>query len=260
MANKDYYNILGVPRTASQDDIKKAYRRLAHQYHPDKNKGDDAKFKEVNEAYQVLSDPKKRSNYDNFGFAYNDGSGYGGGQEQFWDMFNQRRGGGFEDIFGAFSDIFSGGFSQPDQEESSKGEDIYLEIAVSQKDLGQKRIFEYSTFDHCKHCQGVGAEPGHKMVNCVTCGGAGQVRQTTRSAFGTFTRIAGCPACKGKRRMPEKACTKCSGSGRVKSKRRFEVHVPDEIDDNYSIIVPKQGNAGKEGRPAGDLVIVLKLK
>src|SRR3989344_4875484 len=144
--NKDYYQTLGVPRTASQDEIKKAYRKLAHEHHPDKKTGDEGKFKEVNEAYQVLSDPKKRSNYDNFGFAYNDG-GFQGGQYgqgfDFSDLFGSRgrAGGGMEDLFDMFSDVF--GNRQPQYEDRTKGEDLYVEINVSKKDLGTIRVVEY---------------------------------------------------------------------------------------------------------------------
>lgn len=261
---KDFYQTLGVPRTATPDDIKKAYRKLAHQYHPDKQGGNEEKFKEVNEAYQVLSDPKKRSSYDNFGYAYNDG--FQGGQEysDFSDIFGGFRGGGrggFEDIFEAFSDMMGGGYARPSyQEESRKGEDVYLEAGISKKDLGTTRVFEYPILDECDSCEGGGVERGYKLVNCGTCGGAGQVRQTSKSAFGVFTRIGVCPKCHGKRKLPEKECRLCSGSGRVKSKRKFEIHIPSDLENSYTVIVPKAGNAGKDGQPAGDLVISLKVR
>ncbi len=262
----DYYTILGVPRTASPDEVKKAYRKLAHEHHPDKKGGNETKFKEINEAYQVLSDPKKRSNYDNFGFAYNDGGFQGGdfNQSNFWDIFGGGRGsarqqGGFEDIFDVFSDMF-GASARPQYQEDVKGEDIYLEVSISKKDLGTQRSFEYKGFDVCDSCQGNGVEKGYRLVNCNTCGGAGQVKQTTRSAFGMFTRIAPCPTCGGKRKMAEKECSKCSGSGRVKSERKFEVHIPKEIKNNYTVVVPQGGNAGKEGKPSGDLIINLRIK
>ncbi len=262
--NKDYYTILGVSRTASEDEIKKAYRKLAHQFHPDKQGGNEAKFKEVNEAYQVLSDPKKRSSYDSFGSAFNDGAYQGQEYADFSDIFGGFRGGragGFEDILEAFSEAMGGGYARPSyHEESKKGEDVYLETTLSKKDLGTTKVFEYSIFEKCSTCEGNGLEKGYKMVNCDTCGGTGQVRQQTRSAFGVFTRIGVCPKCNGKRRMPEKECHSCSGSGRIKVKRKFEIQIPEALESNYTVIVPKGGNVGKESLPAGDLIINLKLK
>ena len=265
--SKDFYQTLGVSRTASEDEIKKAYRKMAHQYHPDKQGGNEAKFKEVNEAYQVLSDPKKRDSYDHFGSAYNDGA-FQGGQEyaDFSDIFRgfggSQANGRFEDIFEAFSDMMGGGsYARPSyQEEPRKGEDIYLEAGISKKDLGTARVFEYGILDKCDSCDGNGVEKGYKMVNCGTCGGAGQVRQTSKSAFGVFTRIGICPKCHGKRKLPEKECHICSGSSRVKSKRKFEVHIPSDLKGAYTVIVPKAGNAGSDGQGVGDLVISLKLK
>ena len=263
--SRDYYQTLGIPRTASPDDIKKAYRKMAHQYHPDKQGGDEAKFKEVNEAYQVLSDPKKRESYDNFGFAYNDG-GFQGGQEyaDFSDIFGGFRGGsrgGFEDVFEAFSEMMGGGYARPSyQEESSKGEDIYMEVGISKKDLGTTKIFEYNILERCEDCGGNGVEKGYKMVNCSNCGGTGQIKQTSRSAFGTFTRIGICSKCKGKRRMPEKECHICSGSGRTKTKRSLEIRIPMDLENNHSVVIPKGGNAGKENREPGDLIVGLKIR
>lgn len=249
---------------------------MAHQYHPDKQGGNEAKFKEVNEAYQILSDPKKRESYDNFGYAYNDGfqGGNGpfdhaqGGQEyaDFSDIFGGfrggRGGGGFEDIFDAFSEMMGGGgYARPSyQEETRKGEDIYLEARLNKKDLGTTKIFEYNVLDKCEDCEGGGVEKGYKVVNCGNCGGTGQVRQTSRSAFGVFTRIGVCPKCHGKRRMPEKECHICSGSGRVKAKKKIEIRIPDNLESNYTVAIPKGGNMGKEGQLAGDLVIQLTIR
>lgn len=267
--NKDPYTILGVGRNASADDIKKAYRKLAHQYHPDKQGGDEAKFKELNEAYQVLSDPKKRSNFDNFGFAYNDGGYQGGGQSSnydfsnFWDIFGGSRGGyqqsgGFEDFFDVFSGAFGG--QQAQQPEPTKGEDMYLEVRVSKKDLGQKRMFEFDAMNPCDECGATGVAKGSKMVDCSTCGGTGQIRQQTRTPFGAFTRIGICATCKGRRKVPEKECPKCKGDTRMKGVRKLELHIPEKLEDNYTIVIPHGANAGREGRPAGDLIITLKQK
>lgn len=265
---KDPYSALGIPRSASQDDIKKAYRKLAHQFHPDKSGGDESKFKEVNEAYQVLSDPKKRANFDNFGYAYNDGGFQGGGSQSnqdysnFWDIFGGSRGGyqqsgGFEDFFNIFSDALGG---QQSYQEQTKGEDIYLEVHIGKRDLGQRRIFEFDSYKECTECDAIGAAKGSKIITCKTCGGTGQVRQQQRTPFGAFTRIMVCQTCRGKRRFPEEECKKCKGQTRLQSKRKLEIHIPEKIEDGYTIIIPKGGNAGKEGKPAGDLIINLKLK
>ena len=263
--NKDYYNILGVQRTSSPEEIKKAYRKLAHQHHPDKKSGDEAKFKEINEAYQVLSDPKKRSNYDNFGFAYNDG-GFQGGYENYgqggfnWDFSGAGgRQGGFEDIFDMFSEAF-GGFRQTGYDEPRKGEDVYLEVQINKKDLGTTRIVEFETLGKCEECEGVGVARGYKIVECKTCKGIGQVKNSSKSGFAFITRVSICPTCGGKGKIPEKLCSKCHGEGRAKVKRRMEIRIPDQIQDNYNIIVPKGGNAGKNGMPSGDLVVSLRIK
>jgi len=262
--SQDYYKTLGVPRTASQDDIKKAYRKLAHQHHPDKKGGDEAKFKEVNEAYQVLSDPKKKSSYDNLGFAYNEG-GYQNGQDYsaYSDFFRGMGGqGGVEDIFDMFSDMFGGGFQRSygsEENQNQRGENLYIEVGIKEKDLGSQKTIEFQALDMCKECGGNGIERGYGMINCETCKGTGQVRKTTRSMFGYVTRVGICPKCGGKGRFPEKKCLKCSGDGRIKSQRKLDILIPENIDSGYDIVVPKGGNVGKNGQP-GDLVVRLQLR
>lgn len=271
---QDPYTTLGISRNANADEIKKAYRKLAHQHHPDKKGGNEAKFKEINEAYQVLSDPKKKSSYDTFGSAYNDGgfqgNPYGGGQggfggSGFWDFFGggqqrEQQGGGFEDIFSMFSDAFGGRQAYGPSEAPSKGEDVYLEIPVHQRDLGQKKVFEFEIYKSCHTCKSSGIAPGSKMITCSVCKGAGQVRQSTKTAFGTFSRVGVCPECQGKGQKPEKLCADCKGSGRVKTKTKIEIHIPDSIENGYSMVMPKAGNAGLEGMPPGDLFMTLKSK
>lgn len=267
MANKDYYAIIGVPRTASQDEIKKAYRKLAHEHHPDKKTGNEAKFKEVNEAYQVLSDPQKRSNYDNLGYAYNDG-GFSGGQQGGYnfnqeDLFNMFGGGGrrgnSEDVFEMFSEMF-GGNRQASHEQERKGEDLFIEVTVSKKDLGTTRTLDYDVQDSCQDCKGEGVAKGYKIVSCQTCKGAGQVRQAVRSAFGTFSTVAVCPTCRGKGRIPEKECPVCKGGGRAKARRTLEVRLPENLPHAYNIVVPQGGNAGRGGQGPGDLVVNIKVR
>lgn len=262
---RDPYGVLGVSRSASPDEIKKAYRKLAHQHHPDKTGGDDKRFKEINEAYQILSDPSKRASYDNFGSAYNDG-GFQGGQGfggfDFGDLFRGgfRTGGGrFEDIFEMFSDAF-GGQPAGSRQEQMKGEDIFLEIQITKHDLGAKRVFQFQAQNTCDTCDSSGIAKGYGLKDCQTCKGTGQVRQSTRTPFGSFTRVGICPTCHGKRQIPEKECSVCNGSGRIKSKRSIELHIPKDVSDGYSVVMPKQGNAGRHGVPPGDLLITLKIK
>lgn len=258
MPNKDYYNVLGVPRTASQDEIKKAFRKLAHEHHPDKKTGNEVKFKEVNEAYQVLSDPKKRSNYDNFGFAYNDGGFQGGQGFDFSDLFNRGQSGGMGDLFDMFSDVF--GYHQPQRDDQTRGENLFVEVVVGRKDLGTSRVVEYGLLGLCSECDGRGVAKGYSITNCKTCGGTGQVRHTSRSGFGYFARITVCNTCHGRGKMPEKECSHCRGGGRVKTTRKIEIKIPENLDASYDIVVPKGGNVGKRGAEPGDLVIHLKLK
>lgn len=262
MANKDYYQTLGVPRTASQDEVKKAFRKLAHQYHPDKKGGNEAKFKEVNEAYQVLSDPKKKSSYDNFGFAYNEGGFQGGQDFNYSDIFGgMGGGGGMDDIFDVFSDMFGGGGFRRSYggEETQRGENLYIEVNIKRGDLGTKKTIEFEAVDMCKECSGSGIEKGYSMTTCDICKGSGQIKQTSRSAFGYFTRVGICQKCGGKGRFPEKKCHKCHSEGRAKSKRKLDIIIPENIESDYNIAIPKAGNASKSGQP-GDLVIHLKLR
>ncbi len=274
MANKDYYTILGVPRTATPEEIKKAYRKLAHEHHPDKKSGNADKFKEVNEAYQVLSDSQKRTNYDNFGFAYNDGGfdgsggagGYNFNQEDLWNMFGGSRGGrrgNADDIFDMFSEMF-GGYREDRttgwRNEERKGEDLFVEVVVSKKDLGTTRILEYDIQDACMECNGEGVAKGHKIITCQTCKGAGQVRQQARSAFGMFSTITACPTCHGRGKYPEKECPNCKGTSRAKARRSLEVRLPADLPHSYNIVVPQGGNAGRGGQAPGDLVVNIKVK
>ena len=265
---KDYYQTLGISKTASQDEVKKAYRKLAHKYHPDKGTGDEAKFKDINEAYQVLSDDKKRSNYDTYGSADFNGAGFGGGSgdsANFWDFFGGNRGqytqgGGMEDIFDMFSGAFGGNYGQPQYEENAKGEDLYLEVKINHKDLGQAKTYEYEVMGKCNECNGTRVAPGSKMLTCKTCNGNGQVRQTSRTPFGSFSRVGICPECRGQGHLPEKECQNCKATGRVKVRKRIDIHLPNDLEDNYTVLVPKGGNIGKSARPSGDLVINIKLK
>lgn len=253
----DPYTTLGVNKSASADEIKKAYRKLAHQYHPDKKGGNEAKFKEVNEAYQTLSDPDKKARYDQFGHAGAQGGfgggGFGGGQYQDFD-FSQfgGAGGGFESIF----NMFTGGSARPSRPE--KGEDLHLRVQLDKKDLGQKRVYEFEAFDACTTCSGTGAKDG-KLETCATCKGQGHVRQAVRTPFGTFAQVVACDSCNGEGQVAAHTCAQCQGVGRIKTKRTVELHIPKTISNHYLVAFPQQGNAGLKGTPAGDLLITLQV-
>lgn len=256
----DPYSVLGVSKSASADEIKKAYRKLAHQYHPDKKGGDDKKFKELNEAYQILSDPKKKQQYDTYGQA---GPGFGGGQGGFAGFgqggYYEGNFGGMEDIFDLFGSAFGGAGTRGEPVEP-KGEDVYATLEVGKKDLGTRKVIELELQKKCEECDATGVAKGLKMISCRTCNGAGRVRQQVRTPFGTFATTAVCGTCKGKGKYPEKECKVCHGAGRVKGKKKMELHIPEELKEDYNVIVPKGGNVGPHGKPAGDMVIHLKLK
>src|SRR3990167_8418776 len=156
--------------------------------------------------------------------------------------------------------MFGGYSRQPQYEENKKGEDIVLEVRVGRNDLGSIRIVEFDVLSSCLECGGNGVAKGYRMSDCKTCGGAGQIRQTSQSGFGFFSRISVCRACAGKGKIPEKLCGKCGGSGRMKTKRKIEIRIPEDLENNYSVVIPRGGNMDKRGKSAGDLVIVLKLR
>lgn len=250
----DPYTILGVSKNASADEVKKAYRKLAHQHHPDKKGGNEAKFKEINEAYQILSDPDKKARYDQFG-SFGSAQDFAGAQHAGGFDFSQF--GGFEDIFDLFG---RGGASSASRQRPTKGEDLYLEVSISKRDLGHQKIYEFEAFDKCSTCHGSGVAPGAKRIQCKQCDSAGQVRQTVRTPFGTFAQVGVCPKCQGEGDIPEKLCPICGGQGRTKTKRKLELHIPSSITDRYLMAFPQEGNAGSEGTPAGDLMITIRIK
>jgi molecular chaperone DnaJ len=250
----DPYNVLGVDRGASQEDIKKAYRKKAHQYHPDKKGGDEARFKEVNEAYQVLGNKERRAQYDQFGHAGASG-GFGGGFNgtQYQD-FGQDFG-GFESIFDMFSGFGGRATTRPQQ-----GEDLHLNVRVTKKDMGKKKVYEYEAFDPCTTCSASGVAPGSKKVTCGQCKGQGRVRQAVRTPFGTFAQVMPCTACDAEGSVAEKKCVTCGGTGRVKTKRKLEVHLPKTMPNRYQMGFPQGGNAGPQGAPEGDLSVTFSVE
>ena len=264
---KDYYQILGIAKGASKEEVKKAYRKLAHKYHPDKKGGDEAKFKEVNEAYQTLSDDSKRSQYDKFGRVFEGGQAPGAGHGfegfQSWG-FDQ--GAGFDFDMGDLGDIFEGAFgfssSRNRKEDLRKGKSIEVSLEISLEDTlkGVKKDFLIKKFVSCSRCDGVGAEPGTKRNQCLSCRGTGKVQEIKRTFFGSFTNIATCPECDGEGQKPEKPCNVCSGEGRIKKEEKVEVFIPAGIDTNQVIKASGKGHAGKKGGQAGDLYIRVFVK
>lgn len=259
MAKRDYYEVLGIPRGASKEDIKKAYRNLAVRYHPDKNPGDkqaEEKFKEASEAYEILSNDQKRQAYDQFGFAGVEGMGSGGGASS--DAFRD-----FDDIFGDFSSIFGSFFGGGRsggrrRSEPQRGADLRYDFPVSFKDavFGTKAEISYNRSVSCDTCNGSGAEQGAGRKTCPTCRGAGQVRQSQ----GFFSIASTCPTCSGEGSIVENPCRVCRGSGRVKKNQRIKVTIPAGIEDGKRINIPGQGEAGPLGGEPGDLYVFIQVR
>ncbi len=260
---EDYYKILGVDKGASEDEIKKAYRKLAHKYHPDKKGGDEAKFKEINSAYQVLSDKQKKSQYDQFGQTFN---GAGGGQQSGGFDPNQFRGqdGGFEFNFGegeGFGDIFSDIFGGGRGGGQSRGRDIQVEMEINFSEMisgAQKEIKLYKAIS-CKKCDGRGGEPGSKEETCKTCKGSGKIQKMMRTMLGNFAQNVVCNDCKGKGKSFDKKCGQCGGDGRHKEEIVEKVEVPAGINAGQTLAMSGKGEAGENGAPAGDLLVTISV-
>ena len=262
--SKDYYSILGVDKKAPKDEIKKAFRTLAHKYHPDKKTGDDAKFKEINEAYSVLSDDQKRAQYDQFGSA-GPSSGFGGSQggAGFGDFdFSQfTQGGnanGFEFDFG---DIFGNAFGGGRAAQAKRGRDISIDIELSFEDsvFGVERIVLLNKVSKCDVCDGTGAEKGSEMIKCDTCNGRGQIREVKRTFFGQFESTATCEVCHGTGKVPKVKCHQCHGKGILKKESEIKVKIPAGIDNGEMIRLSGGGEA-ISGGTTGDLYIKIYVK
>ena len=261
---RDYYEVLGVDRNADEQAIKKAYRKLAMKYHPDRNpdnKEAEEKFKEVNEAYEVLSDATKRQNYDQLGHeGVNGQGGFGGFGGQGFS------GGGFEDMFGdIFGDIFGGGFgggSRPRRRGPERGEDIRQTVNISFEEaaFGKKASIKVNRSEECSECHGSGAKPGTSKKTCPTCHGQGEVRTVQRTPFGNIASSRTCSTCGGDGEVLETPCPKCSGKGSVRKVKTIEVDIPAGIDDGQMIKLGGQGEVGSKGGPRGDLYIVVNVK
>ncbi|MBQ8908809.1 MAG: molecular chaperone DnaJ [Clostridia bacterium] len=261
MANKDYYGVLGVDKNASEDEIKSAYRRLAKKYHPDLNKTEEAanKFKEINEAYEVLGDSKKRANYDQFGSA--DGNPFGqGGAGGFGDFFHGGGGGGFGDFFSDIFSAFGGGARGGAQ--NVKGEDINISTTLEFEEacFGCEKTITVNKTDRCASCNGTGAKNGTEFSTCSECGGSGRVRFQQNTIFGTTIREGACPKCNGTGKMIKEKCSSCNGYGIQRTQKTVNVKFPAGIDNGQTLRMRGEGNAPKGGGVSGDLNIKVTVK
>ncbi|MCU0653521.1 MAG: molecular chaperone DnaJ [Candidatus Pacebacteria bacterium] len=266
---KDYYKILGVEKGATADDIKKAYRNLAHKYHPDKG-GDAEKFKEINEAYQILSDKDRRSQYDQFGSAFQ-GQGPGGfgqagmGQDGwFWGRPGAEFDVQFDDLGSMVEEMFGFGGQQQQRKrrDSKRGKDIHVDVEVTLEEafMGTNKEFAVAKHNVCPRCEGKGAEPGTKINECFSCRGTGQVQQIKRTFLGSFTQYTVCPECRGEGYRPEKPCNVCHGEGRVKEEETIKISIPAGVDNNQVIKLEQRGEAGRKGGRPGDMFVRIFIK
>ena len=251
---RDYYGVLGVSRNASEEDIKKSFRKLALEYHPDRNKSEGAadKFKEVSEAYQVLMDSSKRAEYDQFGFVR---SGTNGGAKGFdgFDVF-----GGFGDIF----DAFFGGSGARTQTSAQRGANLQysMTIAFEEAVFGVEKEFEIERVEVCGNCKGTRSEPGTSPVTCRSCGGTGEIRRSQQSIFGQFVQVHPCTTCDGEGEIITERCSRCRGSGAERRNRKLAVNVPAGIESGTQIRLSGEGEPGRFGGPPGDLYVSMRIK
>ncbi|HTE84523.1 MAG TPA: molecular chaperone DnaJ [Dehalococcoidia bacterium] len=249
----DFYETLGVARTASADDIKRAFRRLAMEFHPDRNQqpGAEARFKAINEAYEVLSDPDKRAAYDRFGIAGLNGMG-----ERGFEGFGNF--GGFGDIF----DAFFGGTATRNRRTAQRGRDLHDEVTISfeQAAVGTETEIEIARLENCAICGGRGSEPGSQPDKCPACNGAGEVRRVQQSIFGQFVNVATCERCRGEGRIVTRPCTSCRGSGRERKQRKLVIKIPPGVDSGSQMRLSGEGEAGLNGGGPGNLYITIDVQ
>ena len=255
---RDYYEVLGIEKSASDAEIKKAYRKMAQKYHPDMNPGDkeaEARFKEVNEANEVLSDPDKRARYDQYGFAgvdpnFNPNAGFGGGFGGF---------GGFGDLGDLFGDFFGGGSAR--RTGPAKGQNVGADVALTFEEaaFGCKKEVTVGRIENCPDCHGTGCRGGAPADTCDQCRGTGTVRITRQTAFGAFAQTSACPKCGGTGKLVKDPCPTCRGKGKVRKNKHIEVNIPAGIDDGQSIRVRGEGSAGTNGGPNGDLLVAVSI-
>lgn len=264
MSKRDYYEVLGVPKSATKKEIKRAYRKLAKEFHPDRNKdsGAEDKFKEAQEAYDVLNDDQKRAAYDQYGHAATEGFGAGGGfggfSEQFGDFGNL--GDLLGGLFGGSFEGFGGGSSRRSRG-ASQGSDLQMEVNLTFQEavFGVEKTLRYNRLETCDKCEGTGAE-GKKVKTCSTCNGRGQVVQAQRTMLGTMQMAQTCPTCSGFGEVPEKECSKCKGSGRTEKQTELKVKIPAGIPDGVNLRYQGKGNSGEKGGAYGDLFLVINVE
>ena len=264
MAKADYYDVLGVERSASEEEIKKAYRRLAVKHHPDKNPGDNStveKFKEATEAYEILKDPQKRQTYDQYGHAAFQPGGTGGsGGFAGFDLSDALR--AFMRDFGGFGDVFDDMFGNSRRGGAMRGQDLRVRVPLTLEEIaaGVTRKIRIQRLATCERCHGSGAEPGTSPEKCPACHGAGEIRRVTRSFFGQFVNISPCPHCGGQGRIVGHPCSTCQGEGRVEGTTTVSVKIPAGVTSGNYISVPGAGHAGAHGGPAGDAIVLIEEK
>ncbi len=250
---RDYYEVLGVGRSATEEELKKAFRRLAFQYHPDRNKNHDAeeRFKEINEAYEILSDPQKRAAYDRFGHAGAQGN-FGGGFEGFGPF------GGFGDIF----ETFFGGAATRTRRGPQRGGDLRHNLTIAFEDavFGCEKEIEIPRTEACSQCRGTGSEPGSQPTQCPQCRGSGEIRRMQQSIFGQFVNVVICSRCQGEGRIINDPCTRCHGVGKERRLRHIQVKIPAGVDNGSQLRLTGEGEAGALGGPPGNLYVVLTVR
>ncbi len=272
---RDYYQILGISRDASSDDIKKAFRRLAHKYHPDKSGGDASKFKEINEAYQVLSNPEKKKQYDQFGRVFDGASGQGfGGQNGFgfggfpgsgspfeWNV-NFDGGDGSGDLGDIFDAFFEGLGVKPKRRSYRRGSDLEVPVAITLEEAktGKKIELEYQTQIKCESCEGYGYDMKAGQTKCAHCNGRGEVQEAHSTFFGNFNRVVACKYCRGTGEIPNKICDVCKGEGRIAGKKKVAVDIRQGVQSGQIIKIKGIGEAGERNADAGDLYVRVVVK
>ncbi len=255
MANRDYYEVLGVSKSDTDEEIRKGFRKKAMEYHPDRNKNPDAeaRFKEINEAYQVLSDPNKRAQYNRFGAA---GMGSNGGFDRPFEGF---------DVFGGFGDIFDSFFGDATKRrtrEAQRGNDIQQRVVLSFEEavFGTEREVEINRLERCQKCSGKGNEPGTPINTCATCRGSGQLRRAQRSVFGQFTQVTTCSTCQGRGSTIVTACQNCRGGGLERRQRKIAVRIPAGVEAGMQVRLSGEGEAGQDGGTSGNLYVYVDVR
>lgn len=266
--SKDYYSVLGVSRGASKEEIKKAYRKLAHQYHPDKQGGDEKKFKEVNEAYQILSNEEKRAQYDQFGttFSAQGGEGFSGfggfnpSDFQNWNFHTNFDSADFGDIFETIFEQFGGERGKRQTYRHGSDVETNLELSLEEAFFGEKRKISFHTHITCNECGGIGHDASKGFSTCTKCRGKGEIRVEKKTFFGNFAQVKACDGCSGSGQVPNKTCGACKGTGRVSDTKDVSVEIAPGVEDGQVIKIKGGGEAGERGGGSGDLYVNIRIK